>query len=122
MKNLKEYKNIKRYVADLQLERLELIADFIVYEYQISRTELFSRTRKRVISEARRKIAFLARMHHNIEGKIIAKYLNVNPEWVSQMIHLAWDYCTVDNSYHEEIQKMMVRLQMHYNVTLKPLV
>jgi hypothetical protein len=122
MKNIKEYKNIKTYIADLQQERLELITDFVIFEYQINRVELFSRTRKRVISEARRKIAFLARMHHNIEGKIIAKYLNVNPEWISQIIHLAWGYVTVDNSYYEEIQKLMVKLQMHYNVTLKPLI
>lgn len=122
MKNIKEYKNIKLYIADLQQERLELITDFIVHEYNINRTDLFSRTRRRVISEARRKIAFLARMHHNIEGKIIAKYLNVNPEWISQIIYLAWDYISVDNAYLQEIQKLMVKLQMHYNVTLKPLV
>jgi hypothetical protein len=122
MKNIKEYKNIKSYIADLQMQRLEVITDFIIYEYQISREELFSRTRKRTISEARRKIAFLARMHHNIEGIIIAKYLNVNPEWISQIIYLAWDYISVDNGYLQEIQKLMVKLQMHYNVTLKPLV
>lgn len=89
MKNIKEYKNIKTYTADLQLSRLELITDFVVYEYQINRAELFTRTRKRVISEARRKIAFLSRMFYNIEGKIIAKYLNVNNEWVCQLIYSA---------------------------------
>lgn len=120
MKNIKEYKSIKTYIADLQLKRLELITDFVVYEYQIDRKELFSRTRKRTISEARRKIAFLARMHHNIEGKIIANYLNVNPEWISQIIHLAFDYCSVDNAYLEEIRKLMVKMQMHYNVVTKP--
>jgi hypothetical protein len=121
MKNLKEYKNIKNYVADLQLTRLELITDFVVFEKQIDRSELFTRTRKRLISEARRKIAFLARMLYNVEGKIIADYLNVNNEWVCQLIYTAWDYCSVDVAYYEEIQKLMVKLQMHHNVTLKPL-
>lgn len=65
MKNLKEYKN---YVADLQVTRLQLITDFVVYEYQINRYELLSKTRKRQITEARRKIAFLGRMFYNIEG------------------------------------------------------
>lgn len=119
--NLEEYKNIKTYTADLQLTRLELITDFVVYEYQIDRAELFSTTRKRLISEARRKIAFLARMFYNIEGKIIANYLNMNNEWVCQLIYTAWDYCSVDVAYYEEIQKLMVKLQMHHNVTLKPL-
>lgn len=122
MKNLKEYKNLKHYIADLQLSRLELITDFVVFEYQIDRDELFTRTRKRIISEARRKIAFLSRMFYNIEGKIIANYLNVNNEWVCQLIYTAWDYCNVDQGYLEEIQKQMVKLQMHHNVSLKPLI
>ena len=122
MQELKYYKNLKTYINDLQLERLELITDFVVFEYQINKSELFSRTRKRNIAEARRKIAFLARMHHNIEGKIVAEYLNVNKEWICQLIYTAWDYVRLDKSYHEEIQKLMVKMQMHYNVTLKPLV
>ncbi|WP_316817301.1 hypothetical protein [Pedobacter nyackensis] len=122
MKNLKEYKNIKNYSADLQLTRLELITDFIVYEYQINRDELFSRTRKRIISEARRKIAFLGRMFYNISGDIIAKYLHVNNEWVCMLIYTCWDYVSVDQAYYEEIQKLMVKLKMHHNVTLKPLI
>lgn len=121
MKNIKEYKNLKKYIADLQLTRLELITDFVLYEYQIDRDELFTRTRKRNISEARRKIAVLARLFYNVEGKIIAKYLNVNNEWVCQLIYTAWDYCLVDQTYYEEIQKLMVKLQMFHNVTLKPL-
>lgn len=122
MKNIKEYKNIKRYVADLQLERLMVITDFVSQEYGINKDELFSRTRKRTISEARRKISFLARLHFNIEGKIIAKFLNVNPEWISQMIHGAWDIINVENEYYEEIQKIMVKLQIHYSSTLKPFI
>lgn len=121
MKNIKEYNNIKNYIADLQLSRLQLITDFVVYEYQINRNELFTRTRKRVISEARRKIAFLGRIFYNIEGKIIAKYLNINNEWVCQLIYTAWDYVAVDLAYYEEIQKLMVKLQMHHNVSLRPL-
>ncbi|SDJ95338.1 dnaA protein helix-turn-helix [Pedobacter sp. ok626] len=122
MKNIKEYKSIKTYTADLQLSRLELITDFVVYEYKIDRAELFSRTRKRVISEARRKIAFLGRMFYNISGDIIAKYLHVNNEWICQLIYTAWDYVSVDKEYYEEIQKLMVKLQMYHNVTLKPLI
>lgn len=122
MKNIKDYRNLKSYVVDLQHQRLELITDFVVYEYQIDRAELFTRTRKRTISEARRKIAFLARMHYNIEGKIVAKFLNVNNEWVCQLIYTCWDLVTVDTAYYEEIQKLMVKLQMHYNVSLRPLI
>jgi hypothetical protein len=122
MKNIKEYKKLKNYVIDLQHQRLELITDFVVFEYQIDRAELFTRTRKRTISEARRVISFLSRMHYNIEGKIVAEYLNVNPEWVCQMISSAWGYCNVDKEYYEGIQKLMVKLQMHHNVTLKPLI
>lgn len=122
MKNIKDYKNLKTYVVDLQHQRLELITDFVVYEYQIDRVELFTRTRKRTISEARRKIAFLARMHYNIEGKIVAKYLNVNNEWACQLIYSCFDLLSVDKAYYEEIQKLMVKLQMHHNVTLKPLI
>lgn len=29
MKNIKEYKNLKNYVKDLQMHRLELIANFV---------------------------------------------------------------------------------------------
>ena len=122
MKNIKEYKNLKKYIADLQLTRLELITDFVIYEYQIDKEELFTRTRKRTISEARRKIAVLARLFYNIEGKIIGSFLHVNNEWVCQLIYTAWDYCLVDVAYYEEIQKLMVKLQMHHNVTLKPLI
>lgn len=122
MKNFKEYKKLKKYIADLQLTKLELITDFVIYEYQIDRSELFTRTRKRSISEARRKIAVLARLFYNIEGKIIGNYLNVNNEWVCQLIYTAWDYCLVDQDYYFEISKLMVKLQMHHNVTLKPLI
>jgi len=122
MKELKTYKNLKVYITDLQLERLELITDFVINEYQINKIELFSRTRKRNIAEARRKIAFLARMHHNIEGKIIAEYLNVNKEWICQLIYSAFDYCVVHQEYQHEIQKLMVKMQMHYNINLKPLI
>jgi ATPase involved in DNA replication initiation len=122
MKNIKEYKNLRKYLADLQLNRLELITDFVIYEYQIDRGELFSRTRNRTISEARRKIAFLARMFYNIEGKIIGKYLNVIDVWASTLIYDAWDFCLVDKTYYEEIQKLMVKLQMYHNVSLKPLI
>lgn len=122
MKNIKEYKNLKKYIGDLQLTRLQLITDFVIYEYQINKEELFTRTRKRVISEARRKIAVLARLFYNIEGKIIGKYLNVNNEWVCQLIYTAWDYIQVDTAYYEEICKLMVKLQMYHNVNLKPLI
>lgn len=116
MEHLKKYKNLKNYIADLQLTRLELITDFVIYEYQIDRDELFTRTRKRTISEARRKIAVLARLFYNIEGKIIAKYLNVNNEWVCQLIYTGWDYCQVDKDYYHEISKLMVKLQIFHNV------
>jgi hypothetical protein len=122
MENIKEYKNIKDYSADLQLSRLELITDFVVYEYQIDRAELFSRTRKRAISEARRKIVFLGRLFYNVEGKTIANYLNINNEWACSLIYTAWYYISVDQQYCEDIRKLMVKLQMHHNVTLKPII
>ncbi len=122
MEHLKKFKNLKAYIADLQLTRLELITDFVIYEYQIDKAELFTRTRKRIISEARRKISILARLFYNIENKLVAKYLNVNSEWSCQLLYSAWDFCLVDKAYYQEIQKLMVKLQMFHNVTLKPLI
>lgn len=110
MESLKSYKTVKQYLTDIQCERLEEIIDVVVKDSKISKDELVAKTKKNRISDARRKIAYLARFTFNIEGNIIAKRLNIQKEWSFVLVYTAFGLLQVDKTYREEIENLLIKL------------
>lgn len=111
MENLKLYRSIKHYLQVLQERKLEKIIDVVLVELNITKADLMQKTKERPITEARRRIAYLSKITYNIQGKIIAKRLNLQMAQISQLVFSTFGICQVESDYKNEINALINKIE-----------
>ena len=110
MENLKNYKSIKDYLNKIQNQKLEQIIEVILIDSKINNTDLMTKTKERTITNARRKIAYIARLMYNVEGRIISKRLNLQAEQVWNLIYSTFNICQVEADYANDIKELINKI------------
>jgi len=112
MRDYKEYKNITDYNKDFQSNKLEQVIRLLHNSGNLQEPEkLVIRTKKPLITQARRMVALVARMKYNIAGSVIAQRLNLNESQVFAIIYTGFERCKVDDEYRAEIEELLKKLQ-----------
>jgi len=118
--NIQKIRNIKDFIRDLQHHQLNIISDFILEDTGITMNDLRSTSRKKELTEYKRKIAFIARIAYNISGDALVSYLQVSKPQVSDYAYTAYERCRQDADYLQEIREIMVKLVHYHNQNLRP--
>jgi len=112
MKEYQDYSNIAEYSKEFQMNKLEQVIHLLHNSGYLQEPEkLIVRTKKPLITQARRMIALISRMKFNIAGSIIAKRLNLDESQVFAIIYSGFERCKVDEDYKAEIEELIEKLQ-----------
>lgn|GEM_PF-982810 len=110
MNDLKKYENIKAFIKAIQLSKLEKIIDLVCVECQLNKSDLVIRTKVPIITDARRKITYIAKTHQHINSGYIAERLNLHPEWICTLSQKTFDLASVDKEFQAEIESLLHKL------------
>ena len=120
--NIQKIRNIKDFIKKLQHHQLDIIADFILDNTGITMQDLQSSSRKKHLTEIKRKIAFIARIAYNVSGEALVSYLNVSKPQISDYVHSAYAKCKEDEDYLQSVREIMVKLVHYHNENLRPVI
>jgi hypothetical protein len=118
--NIQKIRNIKDFIKDLQFNQLDIISDFILEGTGIMMHDLRGISRKKELTEYKRKIAFIARISYNINGDSLVSYLKVSKPQVSDYIYSAYERCRQDTDYLQSVREIMIKLVVYHNDNLRP--
>jgi len=120
--DINKIKNIKLFIRALQSNQLDVITDFILENEAVTIDNLRSNSRKKNLTDLKRKIAFIARICYNISGDALVSYLSVSKPQISDYCHSAYEKCRDNADYLQEIREIMVKLVHYHTSNLRPLI
>lgn len=120
--DIQKIRNIKGFINELQYHQLDIISNFILTDTEITMQDLRGNSRKKRLTELKRKIAFIARIAYNIGGEALVSYLKISKPQVSDYVHTAYSKCTSDEDYLQHIREIMVKLVHYHNQNLRPVI
>lgn len=120
--NIQKIRNIKQFIRALQHSQLDIITDFILADTAVTLDDLRSNSRKKELTDIKRKIAFIGRVSYNITGDALVTYLKVSKPQISDYCYSGYERCRQDENYLQEIREIMVKLVLYHNQNLRPII